>query len=591
LDQFVVFGVLALALVLFVWGRWRYDLVALGTLLVLVAAGVIPAERSFLGFGHPAVVTVAAVLVISHGLANAGVVEVVARWLRVAGERTALQVGALTLLAGFCSAFINNVGALALFMPVAIRMARKHERPASLYLMPLAFSSLLGGLTTLIGTPPNIVIATFRAEQSGVGFGMFDFAPVGVGIALAGVLLISTVGWRLIPHRVGEEGPERLFEMDEYLSELLVPPDSTWVGKDLGDLGAVSEGRVTVIGIVRGAEEIPSPSRAQTLAAGDVLIVEVAPGDLGGIVGEGELEVFGDRELTERMLASEEARIVEAVVLPDGFFVGRSPRRLRLRSRYGINVLGVARKGARVAGRLPDIQFRAGDVLLLQGADEAVREGLDRLGALPVMVSEDELEPERPHRVLAAVGIFLFFVLLSVLGLAEVHVALTAAAVVMVLARIVRLRNAYQVIEWPVIVLLAAMIPVGEAMERSGGALTIANALLAVSDQWSAWVTLASLLLATMLLSNVINNVAAAVLMAPVGLALASALEVSADPMLMAVAVGASCAFMTPIGHQSNTLVLGPGGYRFRDYLYLGVPMSLLTAALGVPLILWVWPL
>jgi di/tricarboxylate transporter len=509
----------------------------------------------------------------------------------VAGDRTAFQVGALTLLAGFCSAFINNVGALALFMPVAIRMARKHERPASLYLMPLAFSSLLGGLTTLIGTPPNIVIATFRAEQSGVGFGMFDFAPVGVGLALAGVLLISTVGWRLIPHRIGEEGPERLFEMDEYLSELLVPPDSRWVGKDLGDLGAVSEGRITVIGIVRGAEEIPSPSRAQMIAAGDVLIVEVAPGDLEGIVDEGDFEVFGDRELTERMLASEEVRVVEAVVLPDGFFVGRSPRRLRLRSRYGINVLGVARKGARVAGRLPDIEFRAGDVLLLQGDEEAVREGLDRLGALPVMVSEALDGPRHPRRVLTALGIFAFFVLLSVFGLAEVHVALTAAAVVMVLARIVRLRNAYLVIEWPVIVLLAAMIPVGEAMERSGGALTIANVLLTMSDQWPAWVTLASLLVATMLLSNVINNVAAAVLMAPVGLAIASALEVSTDPMLMAVAVGASCAFLTPIGHQSNTLVLGPGGYRFRDYLYLGVPLSLLTAALGVPLILWVWPL
>jgi di/tricarboxylate transporter len=325
------------------------------------------------------------------------------------------------------------------------------------------------------------------------------------------------------------------------------------------------------------------------IAAHDILIVEVVPDDLDGILEDGKLEVVGGRELRDRMMASEEVRIVEAVVLPDGFLVGRSARRLRLRGRYGINVLGVARQGSRVAGRLPDIEFRAGDVLLLQGPEETVREALNRLGGVPVIVSD--VEPGKRRRVLLAVGIFAFFVALAVAGLAQVHVALTAAAMVMVLTRIVRLRNAYHLIEWPIIVLLAAMIPLGEAMERTGGAETLASLLLQGGGQWPPWVTLAALLVSTMLLSNVINNVAAAVLMAPVGLALASALEVSPDPMLMGVAIGASCAFLTPIGHQSNTLVLGPGGYRFTDYLYLGLPLSLLTTALGVPLILAVWPL
>jgi di/tricarboxylate transporter len=587
-DQVVVFGVLAGALALFLWGRWRYDLVALGSLLVLTGAGIVPAESAFLGFGHPAVVTVAAVLVISHGLANAGVVQRVARWLKVAGHGTMAQVGALTGLVSLCSAFINNVGALALFLPVAVRMAREHGRPASVYLMPLAFGSLLGGLTTLIGTPPNIVIASFRADVRGEAFGMFDYSPVGVGLAVAGVVLITLVGWRLIPQRVGEEGPEALFEMEEYLSELGVPEGSTWVGKSLEELGSVA-GRLTVIGIVRGDAEIPSPGPGHVIAAHDILIVEVVPDDLDGILEDGKLEVVGGRELRDRMMASEEVRIVEAVVLPDGFLVGRSARRLRLRGRYGINVLGVARQGSRVAGRLPDIEFRAGDVLLLQGPEETVREALNRLGGVPVIVSD--VEPGKRRRVLLAVGIFAFFVALAVAGLAQVHVALTAAAMVMVLTRIVRLRNAYHLIEWPIIVLLAAMIPLGEAMERTGGAETLASLLLQGGGQWPPWVTLAALLVSTMLLSNVINNVAAAVLMAPVGLALASALEVSPDPMLMGVAIGASCAFLTPIGHQSNTLVLGPGGYRFTDYLYLGLPLSLLTTALGVPLILAVWPL
>lgn len=589
LDQAIVFGVLAVALGFFVWGRWRYDIVALVSLLVLVASGVVPADEAFLGFGHPAVVTVAAVLVISQGLANAGAVQAMARWLRLVGDGIVLQIGALTLLVAICSAFINNIGALALFLPVAVRMARTHKRPASLYLMPLAAGSLLGGLTTLIGTPPNIVIATFRAREVGEGFGMFHFAPVGGGVALVGVLFIALVGWRLIPRRVGGQGPEALFEMDEYLSELRVPEGSAWVGSSLEELGDATEGRLTVLGIMRGQGEIPSPGPGQLLAANDLLLVEVAPDDLEAVVESGDLEVEGDRELRDRVLTSGAVQVVEAVVLPDGLLVGRTPKRLRLRSRHGVNVLGVARQGGRVAGRLPDIVFRAGDVLLLQGPEETIREALDRLGGLPVLVADRPARSTR--RALAATAVFAFFVALSVAGLARVHVALTAAAVAMVLARFVRLRNAYQTIDWPIIILLGAMIPLGDAMERSGGADTIAALILSLEGAWPAWATVAALLTVTMLLSNVVNNVAAAVLMAPVGLALARTLDVSVDPMLMAVAVGASCAFMTPIGHQSNTLVLGPGGYRFSDYLYLGIPLSLLTVLLGVPLILAVWPL
>jgi di/tricarboxylate transporter len=589
MQQTLVFGVLALALVFFVWGRWRYDLVALVSLLVLVVAGVVPGEEAFLGFGHPAVVTVAAVLVISRGLANAGLVAVVTGWLRVVGDRITLQVGALTALVAISSGFINNVGALALFMPVAIRVAREHQRPASIYLMPIAAGSLLGGLTTLIGTPPNIVIASFRADLPGGGFGMFDFLPVGAGVAVAGVLLITVVGWRLIPRRVGEEGPEVLFEMDEYVTELRIPRGSRWAGSSIGELGHDTEGRLTVIGIVRGEEEIASPGARHPLVADDTLVVEIAPDDLDDVLEPGELELAGARELRGRLLESTDVRIVEAVVLPQGILAGRTPRGIRLRSRFGVNLLGVARRGSRVRGRLADMVLRPGDVLLLQGREEALEEGFERLGAVPAVVS-DEGPGRRPRRVVQAAAVFGVFVALSVFGLLAIHIALTGAAVVMVLMGLVRLRNAYQTIEWPVIILLGAMIPLGDAMERTGGADTVAALLLAPGDAWPVWASVAALLVGSMLLSNVINNVAAAVLLAPVGLAMARSLDISADPMLMAVAIGASCAFMTPIGHQSNTLVLGPGGYRFGDYLYLGIPLSLLAAAVGVPLILAVWP-
>lgn len=588
MEQTLVFGVLALALVFFIWGRWRYDIVALVSLLVLVAAGVVPSDEAFLGFGHPAVVTVAAVLIISAGLANAGLVAVVARGLRVVGTDTTLQVGALTALVAVASAFINNVGALALFMPVAVRTARESNRPPSLYLIPLAAGSLLGGLTTLIGTPPNIVIASYRSAAAGGSFGMFDFLPVGGGVALAGVLLIALVGWRLMPRRAGGEGPEALFEMDEYVSELHLPEGSEWVGKPIEALGAGTDGRLTVLGVIRGETEIPSPGPGFVLAQGDTLIVEVAPEDLDEVVKSDAFELAGDEEMRARVLESSEVHIVEAVILPQGIFAGRTPRGIRLRSRYGVNLLGVARRGSRVRGRLADTVLRPGDVVLLQGPEEAIHETLERLGALPVAVSEEE--PRRRRRIALGAGIFVFFVALSVTGILAVQVALTAAAVTMVVTGFVRLRNAYQTVDWPVIVLLAAMIPLGDALERTGGADTVANLLMASGDRWPVWASVAALLVTTMLLSNVINNVAAAVIFAPVGLAMASALEISGDPMLMAVAIGASCAFMTPIGHQSNTLVLGPGGYRFSDYLFLGIPLSILAAAVGVPLILAVWP-
>ncbi len=590
MEQTFVFAVLAAALVFFVWGRWRYDVVALAVLLVLVAPGVVDPAQAFLGFGHPAVVTVAAVLVISRALERSGFVELVVRALAGTGGRPLMQISALTSLVALSSAFMNNVGALALFLPVAIEMARGEDLPASLYLMPLAFGSLLGGLTTLIGTPPNIIIATFRAEEAGAAFGMFDFSPVGAGLAVVGILFIVLLGWRFLPERKGEARPEELFEIQDYLFEVRIPEGSAWGGRTLRGIVPELEVAVTVVGIVRGEEEIVPPLHDETLRPGDVLVIEAEPEDLSALVGGPDLEPAGARELRERFLSSDsDVQVTEAVVQPNSRLAGQTAGGLQLRAGHGVNLLGVARRGRRVRGRLREIVLEAGDVLLLQGTPDALRSTLAALGGLPL--AERGVELDRPRGLVLAGGIFAVAIGLTVAGLLPIQVSLTAAALAMVATGILSLQDAYESVEWPVIVLLGAMLPVGEALESTGGADTVAALVLEAGAAFPPEASLALLLVVTMLLSNVINNAAATVLMAPVAAALAGGLGASLAPFLMAVAVGASCAFLTPIGHQSNTLVMGPGGYRFGDYLYLGVPLSLLVAVLAVPLILLVWPL
>lgn len=590
MSQIYVFGVLVAALGLFVWGRWRYDLVALATLLAVVAPGIVEPEEAFLGFGHPAVVTVAAVLVLSRGLESAGVAKAVARWVGRTGDRELLQLSLLTVVTAVSSAFMNNVGALALFLPVAIQVARARDRPASVYLMPLAFGSLLGGLTTLVGTPPNIIIASFRAEEVGSAFGMFDFGPVGGIVAVVGVAFLVLVGWRFLPERKGEARPDELFEVEEYLSEVLVPAESEWIGSTLEAAMERTEADVIVLGIVRGEREIAGPVGSERLRSGDVLVVEAESDELDALLADAELEPAGARELRDRFLASGgDVEVTEAVVQRDSDFEGRTARELELRARHGVNLLGVAREGRRVSGRVADIAFQPGDVLLLQGSRDSILAALGTLGGLPL--AGRGLEIGRPRRLPVAAAIFGVAVALPVVGALPVQVSLTAGAVAMVISGVLSPAAAYDGVQWPVIVLLGAMLPVGDALESTGGARTLAAALLETGEYLPAESSVVALLVVTMLLSNVINNAAATVLMAPIGLAIARGLQASVDPFLMAVAVGASCAFLTPIGHQSNTLVMGPGGYRFGDFLYLGLPVTLLVVVTASPLILLVWPL
>ncbi len=589
IDQWTIFIILLATLCLFVWGRWRYDLVSLAALFSVFAAGLIPADQVFIGFGHPAVITVAAVLILSRGLLNAGVVDSLSRLLSRMGSRPAVQVATLTFAVTFCSGFMNNVGALALLMPVAIWMARKSGRSPSYLLMPLAFGSLMGGLITLIGTPPNIIIAAIRAETGKTPFGMFDFTPVGLGVAVGGLIFL-TLMWRLTPRREGPEAPEELFQIEDYVSEVNIPEGAKVAGRSIYELTAMmgKDRDVTVVALVRGDQHIPAPSWYQTIEAGDILLVEATSDDLKYLLDDLGLQLAECKGDCRAILGAKDVQMTEAIVSPGSKMVGKTVVDLDLRHHYGINLLAAARQGQRIKTRLNKIRFVVGDILLLQGTQENLQTALKILDCLPL--AERGLSLDKPRKIIPAVAIFVGAMALAAANILPVHVSFMAAVVVMVLAGLVSLDEMYNSIDWPIIVLLGAMFPLGHALESTGGAELIAGKILLLSDYFPPVIILAVLMAGAMLLSNVVNNAAAAVLMAPIAISLAHNMTMSVDPFLMAVAIGASCAFLTPVGHQSNMLVMAPGGYRFGDYWRLGLPLSLLTIFLAVPLIPFFWP-
>jgi len=589
MEQVVVGLALLGAMILFAWGRWRYDLVALLVLITLVLLRIVPAEEAFLGFAHPAVITVAAVLVASTGLKNSGLVDVLGAQIGRLGDSVIVHATALTALVAFASAFMNNVGALAILMPVAIGLARSSGRSPSQLLMPLAFGSLLGGMMTLIGTPPNLIISAFRAEAVGAPLRMFDFAPVGLAVTIVGVALCGLIGWWMMPARSPGTSREDLFEIDEYVAEVGIGEKCKAVGLTIGELVEKSEGEVTVVGLSRAKRRLRMPASSQQLDAGDVLVVEGEAEAIAELVSELGLSVEGDRELRNEFLKSDDIVLTEAIVQAGAIVEGRSATDLALRRRYGVNLLGVARQGKRIHRRLRNIRLQAGDVLLLQGDSDLLPETISRLGCLPL--AERGLRMGQPKRIVQAITIFAAAIVAAVVGIVPIEVAFTAAACLMVLVKLVRVREMYNGIDWPVIILLGAMLPVGRAMETTGAAATVAELMLRVATGIPPWAAIALHMATCMALSNVVNNAAAAVLMAPIAVALALGLGVSVDPFLMATAVGASAAFLTPIGHQSNTLVMGPGGYRFLDYLRLGIPLSLLTLVVGTIAIGWWWPM
>ena len=630
LEQMTVLGVIVVIFGLFAFGKWRYDVVAIIGLFSLVVADVIfekiiyenkksnliDLESALDGFGHPAVITVAAVLVISRALRNSGVVDLITRRLAPLAKNQMLHITSLCVVAAVLSAFMNNVGALALLLPVALKTASEQERSPGLILMPLAFASILGGMITMIGTPPNIIISSFRSEYLNnlahraktdpviaeylvkIGtpegfFGMFDFAPVGGLVALLGVVFVAVIGWRLIPKdSLKSSGKEDMFALNEYITEVRVPEECNYIGKTLGEVEKETGEKMMIFGFIKKDGKVVAPNRNNLVREGGRYLVKVDPKDLKVIMDESGLRL--EKELRSRIdnIEGEDVNFTEVVVTPNSQLVGRSRSFLRARTSNSMVLMAVARQGEPIRKRLGDVVFRVGDVLLLQGVKEEIEEHAVSLHLLPL--AEREVRVGVFSKVSLAVIIFAAAIALSMFKIMPTTLSFIGAILAYIFLGILPLRDLYKEIDWPVIVLLGAMIPVSQALQDTGLTDKIAvyaNSLLNSSPNLPEWSILVFLMVLTMCLSDVINNAATALIMAPIGVGIAVQLGVSPDPFLMTVAVGASCAFLTPIGHQCNALILGPGGYRFGDYWRMGLPLEIMIVGVSIPLILKFFPM
>ena len=585
----MLFSLLGTVFALLIWGKIRYDLIAFGALITAIIIGVVPQENAFDGFGHHATIIIALVLIVSRGLSNSGAIELIAKYVVDAGRSLFFHISIMSAVAAGLSAIMNNVAALALLMPIDMQAAAKAKRSPALTLMPLSFASILGGLITLIGTPPNIIIASFREQAFGQPFGMFDFSPVGIVAAVAGVLFVTLVGWRLIPNVTSDQGAAReLFQIQEYVAEVRVGAKSSVIGKKVRDLDADGEDAdVAIIGLVRRGKRFPGHARREAIKQGDLLVIQANATNIDAFVGGHGLEYIGSEK--HDSLIGEDLSLIE-IVIPEGARIeGRTALGVRLLYRHGVTLLGVSRRGKSFRDRVRKLTIQAGDVLLLLGPTERLADIAIWLGGLPLQ--ERDLQVIQRNKAGVAVGAFVLAIAAASVGILHLPVALAIVCIIMVGFNIVPVREIYSAIEWPVIVLLGAMIPIGSALEASGGTALIAQSIVSFSEGYGAMIVLTLLMVVTMTLSDVLNNTATTIIAAPIAIDIANRLGVSADPFLMAVAVAASCAFLTPIGHKNNTLIMGPGGYGFGDYWRMGLPLEIIVIAVSIPMIIWVWPL
>lgn len=590
-EQLEILGILSGVLVLLVWGRWRYDLVAFAALVAAVIVGAVPKEQAFLGFGHPATIIIALVLVVSFGLSNSGAVDFIARHLTAAGQSLSMHIAVMSTVGGLLSGFMNNVGALALLMPVDISAARKAKRSPALTLMPLSFATILGGLVTLIGTPPNIIVSTYREQVLGAQFRMFDFTPVGIVCAAAGIAFVALIGWRLIPSSAGRiDSSDEAFKLNEYVAELTIEENSDFVGMTLVEAEkAAAKSDVKILNVIQERGYINKRQGWTQLKVGDILLIEAVAEELDDFVSEHKLS-YVDREHQREKLRGADLDLVEAVVRPGARIEARSSNSIHLFDNHGIWLVGIQREGRTMQKpRIRREPLQVGDVLLLLGPKVRTSAFIEGWGMVPL--AERGLEVKNTSKALLAAGLFAAAIAASSVGWLYLPVALALVCVLYVLLGIVPLKELYETIEWPVVVLIGSLIPIGAALEQSGASKVLAQSIVDIAQGLPPWAVLTIIMALTMTLSDVLNNTATALVAAPISVEVARSLGVNPDPFLMAVAVAASCAFLTPIGHKNNTLIMGPGGYRFGDYWRMGLPLEIIVVAVGVPMILMVWPL
>ena len=629
-DQVAICLIIITTFILFVWGRWRYDIVSIVALFTLVLVDKIlggesslliaDPSQAFLGFGHPAVVTVATVLIISRALQNSGVVDLIARSVKPFTNNKITHISSLSGVIAILSAFMNNVGALALMLPVTLKTAWEQKRSPSILLMPIAFASILGGMITMIGTPPNIIIASLRKEQQQqilskaiadtnsqaatylenlnivkesyepAAFGLFDFTPVGGIIALLGVCFVALVGWRLVP-KENQKTPSSnsLFSLDEYVTEIRVPKGSSLIGESIGEVNMLTGDKLTLIRFINNNGKATSINHNNKIKENDQFLAMADPSDLKGMMDEYDLRLTKEMRYRIDSLKDDNSTFIEVVVSPESPLLGRGRSYLRRRSSDQLILMAVARQDKPIHKRLGKVKFRVGDVLLLQGPEKEFKNIITSLDLLPL--AEREIEVGVFSKVSFALMIFTVSILLSVLSIVPTTVSFAGAILAYVFSGILPIRDLYKNIDWPIIVLLGAMIPLSNALQNTGTTTLIADQVASMTQGLPSWSIIALVMVITMFMSDIINNAATAMIMGPISVGIAISMGVSMDPFLMSVAIGASCAFLTPIGHQCNALILGPGGYRFSDYWRMGLPLEIIITVLGTPLILYFWPL
>jgi di/tricarboxylate transporter len=624
----MLLGILLATLLMFLWGRWRHDAVAMAALLACLFTGLVPMGEAFSGFAHPAVITVACVFVLSRGLQTTGAVDALAQRLLPASSGPMLTIGALIGIGALFSAFMNNVGAMALLMPIALQLAVKYELEPGQVLMPLSFGTILGGMTTLVGTPPNLIVAGFR-EETGVGsFRMFDFTPVGLAVAAAGIAFVVLLGRRIVPQRPGSGVGK--FDTGTYLAEVRVTGEGRANGRTVKQIDDVlSEVDAQVVGMARNEFRVTAPNPNRVIRKGDILVIEADPASLASVLSRLGLKLeedvpptpdepgasdVGDSTSTtvdraggvdsktddaaeaappgragKKEAGGSEIALQEFVPLPESPLIGRSASDLHLRTRYALNLLAISRSGRRTIRRLRSTTLNAGDVLLMQGPPDALAAFASEFSCVPLAGRAISI-PDKGKALKASI-IMLMAVAGSASGIAPAAVAFAAGVLAYFVLGVIPAARIYDAIDWPVIVLLGALIPVAGATATTGTADLLARVLLDGVAQGNAVVALVLMLVVAMTLSDFMNNAATAAVLCPIAISTAASLGASADAFLMAVAIGASCAFLTPIGHQNNTLILGPGGFRFGDYWRLGLPVEILVVLVSVPMLLMVWPL
>lgn len=591
IPQMILFAIFGGVMVLMFSGRWRHDLVAFAGLMAGVVLGVVPSDQAFAGFGHPATMVVALILVVTAGLRRSGAVAALTRLLVSADRPVSLHIALIGGIGGLLSGFMNNIAALAILMPIDIQIARKAGRAAGLTLMPLAFATILGGMLTLIGTPPNLIVSGFRQDVLGEPYRMFDFLPVGGAVAIAGIIFIALIGWRLIPVHHGSTAADNgTAARREYQALLVVTEDSGPSGKTVGDLASDAEkAEVRILAVNRHGHAVEQPLEEIELAAGDIIVIRGGPDELDDFRSAQKLAFPDGRQEPRARRREENQSLVECLVPVGAAIVGRNAQAMGLVNRHDSVLLGLRRRGRIISRHLHRQTIEAGDLMLILIPESRIDEVVGALGGLRLDGSARSVM--REAQMALTLGLFALAVLLTSLGWVTMPIALGCVLVAYVLFGVLSINEVYDHIDWPVVVLLGSMIPLGLALDSTGGTALIASGLVAVTQGAPAWVALVLLMVVTMFLSDVLNNNATTIIAAPVGIRLAEQLGVNPDAFLMGVAVSAACAFLTPIGHQNNTLVMGPGDYHFSDYWRMGLPLEVIVMLVSVPMLLMVWPL